>query len=90
MVLLTSPVKNVAVAVPFFALLMLFLASLMHLFLYLRYGDVGTKARGRILIISVFLVLTLMFKSAQSLNWVDAFIILLVLGGFLFYSSRRA
>lgn len=89
-VLLTSPIKNIAFAVPFFAALFVFLVSVAHLFLYLRWGEVSPRARSRILIISIFIVLLTMFKSAQSLNWIDALILLLVLGGLLFYSSSRA
>jgi hypothetical protein len=31
-----------------------------------------------------------MFRSAQSLNWVDAVILLLIAFGLVFYISRRA
>jgi hypothetical protein len=87
---LTSPVSNIEFALVFFGLLFVFLISFGHLWVFLRKGQLGPKSRGRIVIISVFVVLALMFSSSQSLNWVDGLILLLVLGGLLFYSSRRA
>ena len=86
---LTSPVDKVGYALVFFGLLFVFLLSFGHLWVFLRKGRLGPKSRGRITILSVFIVLALMFSSAQSLNWVDGIILLLVLGGLLFYSSRR-
>jgi len=87
---LTSPVSNISLVLVFFAVLLLFLVSFGHLLIYLRKGQLGPKSRARIVIFSVFIVLLLMFSSSQSLNWVDGLILLLVLGGLLFYSSRRA
>lgn len=87
---LTSPVDKVGYALVFFALLFIFLVCLGHLLVFLFKGRLGPKSRGRIVIISVFVVLLLMFNSSQSLNWVDGLILLLVLAGLLFYSSRRA
>jgi peptidoglycan/LPS O-acetylase OafA/YrhL len=86
----TSPISNISYALAFFAVAFWFLVSLGHLLIYLRRGKLGAKSRGRIVIVSVFLVLLMMFSSSQSLNWVDGLILLLVLGGLLFYSSRRA
>jgi hypothetical protein len=86
---LTSPVKNIGFVLVFFAVMLAFLVSLGHLLIYLVKGQLGPKSRGRIVIFSVFIVLLLMFSSSQSLNWVDGLILLLVLGGLLFYSSRR-
>ncbi|HEY5549626.1 MAG TPA: hypothetical protein VIK37_00225 [Candidatus Saccharimonadales bacterium] len=87
---MTSPIKNISFALVFFVVLFLFLVSFGHLLIYLRKGQLGPKSLSRIVIFSVFLVLLLMFSSSQSLNWVDGLILLLVLGGLLFYSSRRA
>jgi peptidoglycan/LPS O-acetylase OafA/YrhL len=86
---LTSPIDNVSYALAFFAAAFWFLVSLGHLLIYVRRGKLGPKSRGRIVIFSVFLVLVMMFSSSQSLNWVDGLILLLVLAGLLFYSSRR-
>lgn len=87
--LFSSPIKNIIFALPFFAVLFVFLLSLGHLLTYLRRGEVTPKSRSWIVIISVFAVLLLMFKSAQSLSWVDAVILVLVVLGLLFYTSRR-
>lgn len=87
---LTSPIKNISFALVFFAVLFILLVSFSHLLIYFRKGQLGPKSRGRIVILSVFIVLLLMFSSSQSLNWVDGLILLLVLGGLLFYSNRRA
>jgi len=89
-VLLTSPINKIGFAIIFFVALLGFLISFGHFALYLRRGSVSSKARRRLLIISIFLVLLVMFKSVQSLSWIDALILLLVLGGLLFYSSRRS
>jgi peptidoglycan/LPS O-acetylase OafA/YrhL len=85
----TSPIDKVSYALVFFAVVFWFLVSLGHLLIYVRRGKLGAKSRGRIVIVSVFLVLLMMFSSSQSLNWVDGLILFLVLGGLLFYSSRR-
>jgi peptidoglycan/LPS O-acetylase OafA/YrhL len=86
---LTSPIDNVSFGVGFFGGGFWLLVSLGHLLIYVRRGKLGPKSRGRIVIFSVFLVLVMMFSSSQSLNWVDGLILLLVLAGLLFYSSRR-
>lgn len=87
---LTSPVNKIGYALVFFGLLFIFLVSLGHFYIYLTRGQLGPRSRGRIVIFSVFVVLILMFSSSQSLNWVDGLILVLVLAGLLFYSSRRA
>ena len=86
----TSPIDNISYALAFFGVAFWFLVSLGHLLIYVRRGQLGPKSRGRIVIVSVFAVLLMMFSSSQSLNWVDGLILLLVLAGLLFYSSRRA
>ena len=88
-VLLTSPIRNITFAVPFFMTSFIFLISLGHFLTYLRKGKVSRKSRSRILILSIFILLLLMFKSAGSLNLIDLIILILVVGGLLFYSSRR-
>jgi len=56
---------------------------------YFQSGQVTPKSKYRIFIISIFLLVLAMFRSAQSLSWVDALVLLLVTVGLLFYSSRR-
>jgi hypothetical protein len=90
LVSLTSPVENIGLVLIFFAVLLVFLVSLGHLLVYLRQDRLGPKTRSRIVIFSVFIVLLLMFGSSQSMSWVEGLILLLVFGGLLFYSSRRA
>jgi hypothetical protein len=87
--LLTSPIDKIGFAILFFAAFFGLLISLGHLLIYLRRRQLGPKTNGRIVIVSIFIVLLVMFRSAQSLSWVDALILLLVIGGLLFYSSRR-
>lgn len=85
----TSPIDKIGFAIVFFAVFWALLVSLGHLLIYLRRGQVTPKARNRILIVSIFVMLLVMFRSAQSLSWIDALILLLVVAGLLFYSSRR-
>lgn len=87
--LLSSPIDKIGFVILFFAGFFALLVSLGHLLIYLRRGQLGPKTHGRIAIISIFIILLVMFRSAQTLNWVDALILLLVIGGLLFYSSRR-
>ncbi len=86
---LTSPVNNIAYTIVFFAAFFTLLASLGYFLTYLRRGKITPKSRVRILIVSTFIMLVLMFRSAQSLSWADALVLLLVAAGLLFYSSRR-
>ncbi len=88
--LFTSPAKNITSAIPFFAVLVLFLISIGHGLVYLRRPLIGRRGHNRIAIISVLITLMLMFRSAQTLNWIDALILLLVAFGLLFYSSKRS
>src|SRR3989344_5924713 len=87
--LTTNPANNIAYTMIFFGVALVFLISLGYLVVYLRRGRLGPKGRTRIFILSVGLVLALMFRSAQALNWVDGVIFLLVVAGLIFYSSRR-
>ena len=87
--LLTSPVKNITWAAIFFGLLLVFLISAGYLLSNLQSGGVSSRGRYRIWVISLCLVVFLMFRSAQSLNWVDGVILALIVFGLLFYGSRR-
>jgi len=89
LMLLTSPVKQIAYAVIFFGFLLIFLMSLGYLIVRIWGAQTNAKNRYRIVIISLFVVISLMFRSAQSFNWVDAVIVVLVAFGLLFYGGRR-
>jgi hypothetical protein len=87
---LTSPVKNIAWAVAFFASLMVFLLSAGYAAVYLQAGQMQPVYRYRIIILSVFTLIILMFRSAQSLSWLDGLVLVIITVGLLFYTSRRA
>lgn len=88
-VLLTNPVQSISYAVVFFGVLLIMLISLGHLLVYaMTAGGVGPKARRRIVIVAVAMVIFLMFRSAGSLSWVDLTVMILLAGGLLFYSGR--
>jgi hypothetical protein len=88
-ILFTNPVDKVGVAVIFFAALLILFSSLGYLIVGFQMGAVSPKNRSRIVISSVFLLILLMFRSAESLGWVDALVLLGITAGLLFYSSRR-
>lgn len=88
--LLSNPLDNVSLAILFFAILLVLLLSLGHLLLGLRGRPAGPKARSRITIVSVLVVILLMFRSAGSLNWIDLVVVVLLGLGLLFYSGRRS
>lgn len=89
LMLLTSPVKKIGYAVVFFAILLFALISLGYLLVAIWGGAPSAKNRYRILVISLFIVISLMFRSAQSFNLVDGLIVILVAFGLLFYGGRR-
>jgi phosphatidylglycerophosphate synthase len=88
--LLTSPVKNIAWAVVFFLTLEVFMVSIGYWAVYLQAGVMRPVYRQRIIISSLFILVLLMFRSAQSLSWVDGLALVIITVGTLFYSSRRA
>ena len=88
--LLSNPLDNLSYAILFFAVLLILLLSLGHLLLALSGRRAGRKARSRIVIISVLVVILLMFRSAGSLNWIDLVVVALLGLGLLFYSGRRS
>jgi hypothetical protein len=88
-ILLTSPLGNVINLIFFFVLLLAFFISTGFFFTTLRYGAVEAKNKNRIYIFSVLALIAVMFRSAQSLNMADLFIMFLIAFGLLFYSSRR-
>jgi hypothetical protein len=87
--LLTSPIDKVGYAIVFFAGLLGFLISLGYLIIRLQLGGVSKKNRSQIIIVSIFLVIISMFRSAHSLDWVDGLVLLGITSGLLFYSGSR-
>lgn len=90
MVLATNPVDKISYAMFFFLLLLVFLVSGGHLLLGRFKGEVRPRDRYRLFIICIFLVILLMFRSAQSLGWLDGIVLAVVTAGLLFYSGRQA
>jgi hypothetical protein len=89
-ILLTSPARNISFVAIFFVSLLFFLMSFLFLAVNIRTGEVSSKNRYKIFSISIFLVVLLMFRSAQSLSLVDILILVLITGGLFFYISKRA
>jgi uncharacterized membrane protein len=56
----------------------------------LQTGDLSPKNRYRIVALSLLLLILIMFRSAQSLSWVDGIILVLIGFGLVFYISRRS
>jgi hypothetical protein len=73
----------------FFGLALIFLISLGYFIVRLQTGEVSAKNRYRIVALSLILLTLLMFRSAQSLSWVDGVILILIGYGLVFYISRR-
>jgi hypothetical protein len=90
LMLLTNPVDKIIYAVIFFALALVFMISFGFFFIGIQKGTVGTKDRFRVIALSLVILTLLMFRSAQSLNWVDALILVFICFGLGFYISRRA
>jgi hypothetical protein len=86
----TNPVDKIIYAAVFFGLALIFMISFGFFFIGMQKGMVGTKDRFRIIAVSLIILTLLMFRSAQSLNWVDALILVLICFGLGFYISRRA
>jgi hypothetical protein len=88
--LLTNPLQNLVYIIVFFVALFIFLISFGHLLIYIRTNNISTKSRYRVFIFSFLFVAILMFRSAQSLNLSDLFILVLICFGLIFYSSKRS
>ena len=86
----TNPAQKITYAVAFFALAFIFMISFGFLMVGIQLGEVSSKNRYRIIAISLIILTLLMFRSAQSLNWVDGIILLLISFGLVFYISRRS
>jgi hypothetical protein len=88
--LTTNPIDKIIWAIVFFGLALVFLLSFGFWLVRLQLGEVSNKNKYRIVALSLIVLSLLMFRSAQSLNWVDAVILLLIAFGLGFYISRRA
>ena len=86
----TSPLDNIIFTALFFGFALVFLISLGYFFVRLQTGEVTPKNRYRILTISLILIVLVMFRSADSLSWVDGIILILFGFGLVFYISRRS
>lgn len=86
----TDPADKLVYALVFFVLFFSFMVGLGYLLVNLQMGEVSHKNRYRIVAVSLVVLMLLMFRSAQSLSWVDAVILSLIAFGLGFYISRRA
>jgi hypothetical protein len=86
----TNPIDKIIYAAVFFVVALVFLISFGHLMVRLQVGEVSPKNRYRIITISLIILTLLMFRSAESLNWVDAVILVLISFGLVFFISRRS
>jgi hypothetical protein len=87
---LTNPIDNVIYTAVFFGLALVFLVSFGSFMVRLQTGDMSPKNRYRIVALSLLLLILIMFRSAQSLSWVDGIILVLIGFGLVFYISRRS
>jgi inner membrane protein involved in colicin E2 resistance len=86
----TNPVDNVIYTALFFGLALVFMVSLGYFVIRLQNGEISHKNRYRIVSLSLVLLILLMFRSAQSLSWVDGIILVLIGFGLIFYISKRS
>jgi hypothetical protein len=86
----TSPVDNIIYAALFFFLALVFLLSAGFFAVRLQTGEVSHKNRYRVISLSLVLLILLMFRTAQSLSWVDGIILILIGFGLVFYISKRS
>lgn len=73
----------------FFLFLLTFLISACYLVVALQKGKISAKGHYRIVVASLSIIILLMFRSSQSLSLVDALILVLAIGGIIFYADRR-
>lgn len=84
----TTPGQNIIFSTIFFILLLVFLISLGYLLTSFK-GSGLERRRYRVVIVSLFFVIALMFTSSQSFSWVDGLILILTVVGLIFYADRR-
>jgi hypothetical protein len=87
---LTKPLDNIIYTALFFGLALVFLLSFGHFLVRFQTGEVSSKNRYRIIVLTLIFLILLMFRSAQSLSWVDGIILVLIGFGLVFYISRRS
>lgn len=87
---LTNPIDNVIYTFLFFGLALVLLLGAGHLIVKVQTGEVSSKNRYRIVALSLVILILIMFRSAQSLSWVDGLILILIGFGLVFYISRRS
>lgn len=83
----SSPADSLIFSAIFFITLLIFLISAGYAYDSLR-GHRSKVNRHRV-VISLFIVIALMFRSSQSLSWVDGLILILTVGGVIFYLDQR-
>jgi uncharacterized membrane protein len=86
----TNPIDNIIYAALFFLLALVFLLSLGFFVVRLQTGGINPKNRYRVISVSLVLLILLMFRTAQSLSWVDGIILILIGFGLVFYISKRS
>jgi hypothetical protein len=86
----TNPIDNVIYTAFFFGLALIFFLSTGFFMVRLQTGEVSHKNRYRIVTLSLVFLILMMFRSAQSLSWVDGIILLLIGFGLVFYISKRS
>lgn len=86
----TNPIDNVNYGLVFFGLMAVFLVSAGYLLTRMRWGKVTTKSRSRIFIASSVILIGLMLRSSDSLDWIEALVLLIIGVGLWLYSGRRA
>jgi hypothetical protein len=75
---LTNPIDNIIYSVFFFGLALVFLVSLGLFMVRLQTGEASLRNRYRVIALSLILLILVMFRSAQSLSWVDGIILILI------------
>jgi hypothetical protein len=87
--LFTNPLQNLGFVIFLFVALFIFLVSLGYLLAYIKSPVITSRSRFRIIIFSFLCVAVLMFRSAQTLNFSDLLILLLLGFGLIFYTAKR-
>jgi uncharacterized membrane protein YbaN (DUF454 family) len=84
----TNPLNNVSYIIIFFVGLLAFLLSFGSFVVSVQPGPAG-RNRYKVMILSLFIIILLMFRSSQSLSLVDGLVLVLIIFGLWFYIDRR-